>query len=125
MFEYICLFNRHTTPIMLDSFDTSMPVEAASAVSFDELSSKYDALLSFYSVRTNNVLHALEGDYPDRHAFLDAFVKMSRRDIRSLKNCGAKTVDEILAIQSILNPTHEGQNTDAPDFIPRSLPAVF
>ena len=107
---------------MLDSFDTSMPVEAASAVSFDELSSKYDALLSLYSVRTNNVLQALEGDYPDRQAFLDAFVKMSRRGIRSLKNCGAKTVEEILAIQSILNPTHAGQDTKVPAFIPRTLP---
>lgn len=107
---------------MLDSFENTMPVEAASAVSFDELSSKYDALLSLYSVRTKNVLQALERTYLGRQAFLDAFVKMSRRGIRSLKNCGAKTVEEILAIQSILNPTHEGQGTDAPDLSPRILP---
>lgn len=40
-----------------------------------------------------------------------------------MKNCGTKTVDEILTIQDILNPTHEGQQTNAPDFIPSALPA--
>lgn len=122
MFEYICLFNRHTIQIMLDSFEPTIPIETASAVSFEELSSKYDALLSFYSVRTNNVLQALEETYPDRQAFLDAFIKMSRRYIHSLKNCGAKTVDEILAIQRILNPSQEGQGIDSTDFVPHTLP---
>ena len=122
MFEYICLFNRHAIQIMLDSFEPTIPIETASAVSFEELSSKYDALLSFYSVRTNNVLQALEETYPDRQAFLDAFIKMSRRYIHSLKNCGAKTVDEILAIQRILNPSQEGQGIDSTDFVPHTLP---
>ncbi len=123
MFEYICLFDRQSNPKMLDNLDNTTPIVSAPVVDYEDLSSKYDALLSFYSVRTNNVLAALQQKYASKQDFLDSFIRMSRKEIRSLKNCGAKTVDEILAIQSILNPTHEGQNTDAPDFIPRSLPA--
>ena len=48
---------------------------------------------------------------------------MSYKEIASLRNCGRKTIEEILAIQSILNPTHEGQHTDTPVFVPRTLPA--
>ena len=99
-----------------------MPIELSSTTNFDALSSKYDAQLSLYSVRTNNVLNALEGTFPDRRSFLDAFVKMSKRDIYSLKNCGSKTADEILAIQHILNPSHEEENADFLDFMIPALP---
>lgn len=123
MFEYICLFDRQSTPKMLDIFDNTTPLVSVPVVDYEDLSSKYDALLSFYSVRTNNVLVALRQKYDSKQGFLDAFIRMSRKEIHSLKNCGAKTIDEILAIQSVLNPTHEEQDSNAPEFIPRSLPA--
>ena len=108
---------------MLDIIDNTTPLEQAPAFDFETLSSKYDALLPFYSVRTNNVLQALLETYPDKRSFLDFFIKMSRKEIAELRNCGRKTIDEILDIQSIINPTHEGLYTEDPDFIPRTLPA--
>lgn len=108
---------------MLDDFNNSTPLVPNPVLDYEDLSSKYDALLSFYSVRTNNVLAALQQKYDSKQDFLDAFIRISRDEIRSLKNCGAKTVDEILAILSILNINCEGKNTDTSDFYPRSLPA--
>lgn len=108
---------------MLDNLDNITMLGSESAMDFETLSSKYDALLSFYSVRTYNVLAALEQKYANRHEFLHYFVRMSRGAVRSLKNCGAKTLDEIIAIQNILNSTHEGKEDKAPEFILRSLPA--
>lgn len=123
MFEYICLFDRQQTPDMLDNFDNTTMLEPVPSEDFETLSSKYDALLSFYSVRTNNVLQTLMASYPDKRTFLDNFIKMSRKEIAELRNCGRKTIEEILAIQSILNPTHEGQHTDDSEYLPKSLPA--
>ena len=108
---------------MLDNVDNTYLLESTPILDFESLSSKYDALLSFYSVRTYNILWALMEKYPDKRTFLEAFVKMSYKEIASLRNCGRKSVEEILAIQKILNPDHVGQNMDVPDFIPRTLPA--
>lgn len=66
------------------------------------LSSMYDALLPDYSVRTNNVLQSLRDRFPDKASFLDGFIQMSWKEIAGLKNCGRKTIQEVLAIQSIL-----------------------
>ena len=63
MFEYICLFDRQQTPDMLDNFDNTTMLEPVPSEDFETLSSKYDALLSFYSVRTNNVLQTLMASY--------------------------------------------------------------
>lgn len=102
--------------------DTTALIESASPVSFDYISSKYDAILSLYSVRTNNVLQALADNYSDKHTFLEEFMKMSRKEIATLKNCGAKTIEEILAIQSILDPNHEGQHSDDVEIVQKTLP---
>ena len=64
------------------------------------LSSMYDALLPDYSVRTNNVLQSLRDRFPDKASFLDGFIQMSWKEIAGLKNCGRKTIQEVLAIQS-------------------------
>ena len=108
---------------MLDNFDNTTSLVSEPVVDSDGMSSKYDAILSSQSVRTNNVLAALQQKYDNKQAFLTAFITMSRKEIRSLKNCGAKTVDEILAIQSFINPTRDGQDYDAPVFTSRSLPS--
>ncbi len=102
--------------------DTTALIESASPLSFDYVSSKYDAILSLYSVRTNNVLQALADKYSDKQTFLEEFVKMSRKEIATLKNCGAKTIEEILAIQSFLDPHHEGQHSDAVEIVQKTLP---
>ena len=47
MFEYICLFDRQSTPIMLDIFDNTTMLGQAPALDFETLSSKYDALCPF------------------------------------------------------------------------------
>lgn len=108
---------------MLDHLDNTTLFVSTPDVDLEELSSQYDALLSFYSVRTNHVLEALQQKYASKQDFVYDFIRMPKKTICSLKNCGTKTVDEILAIQDTLNPTHEGQQTNAPDFIPRTLPA--
>lgn len=107
---------------VLDMIDTTAPIESASPVSFNNLLSKYDALLLSYSVRTNNVLQALADKYSDKHTFLEEFVKMSRKEIATLKNCGVKTIEEILDIQNILDPNHEGQHSDAVEIVQKTLP---
>ena len=48
---------------------------------FEALSSKYEDLLPLYSVRTNNVLAALKGRYENQSAYLNAFIRMSRKEI--------------------------------------------
>lgn len=108
---------------MLDNNNNVIPVETASSVSSDELSSKFDVLLSSCSVRTKNVLSLLRWESGTTEDFLDVFLKMSRKDVCSLKNCGAKTVGEILNIQSILSFGREDQRTNNQGPIPRDLPA--
>ena len=107
---------------LLYMIDTTAPIESASQMRFDYISSKYDAILPLYSVRTNNVLQALANKYSDKHTFLAEFVRMPRWEIALLKNCGAKTIEEILAIQSILDPSHEGQHVDAVEIVQKTLP---
>ena len=107
---------------MLDRINNTTPVEQASVLDYEELSRKYDALLTLYSVRTFNVLKSMEQRYASKREFLYYFTKMTASTIRAQKNCGAKTVDEILAIQYILNPTHEGVSTGAPAPLNHDLP---
>lgn len=108
---------------MLDNLDNTNPIVSTPDVDYEDLSSKYDALLPFYSVRTNNVLAALQQNYASKQEFLHYFIRMSKKTILALKNCGAKTVDEILAIQSILDPDHKGQQSDVLELESRTLPA--
>ena len=108
---------------MLDNVDNTILLESTPILDFETLSSNYDALLPFYSVRTNNILQTLMEKYPDKRSFLEAFIKLSYKEIASLRNCGRKSVEEILAIQTILDPDHIGQNTAVPEFIPRALPS--
>ena len=108
---------------MLDNVDNTILLESTPILDFETLSSNYDALLPFYSVRTNNILRALMEKFPDKQSFLDTFIKMSHKEIAALHNCGRKSVAEILAIQIILNPDHVGQNTETPEFVPRTLPS--
>lgn len=116
------LLKQHN-PDMLDNLDNTNPIVSTPDVDYEDLSSKYDALLPFYSVRTNNVLAALQQNYASKQEFLHYFIRMSKKTILALKNCGAKTVDEILAIQSILDPDHKGQQSDVLELESRTLPA--
>lgn len=110
---------------MLDNLDNTNPIVSTPDVDYEDLSSKYDALLPFYSVRTNNVLAALQQNYASKQEFLHYFIRMSKKTILALKNCGAKTVDGILAIQSILDPDHKGQQSDVLELESRTLPAYI
>lgn len=87
---------------MLDNFNNTIPIVHSPYVDFEDLSSKYDALLSIYSVRTNNVLSALQQNYASKRDFLEYFIQMSRKKIAGLRNCGRKTIKEIEAIQNCL-----------------------
>jgi len=107
---------------MLDKFSASNGSSLLHLDDFEALSSKYEDLLPLYSVRTNNVLATLKGRYESLSAFLDAFIKMSRKEIAELRNCGRKTLDEILSIQSALNPNNEEENYDVTPPIPQKLP---
>lgn len=108
---------------LLDMTDNTTPIESTSLMSFDDISSQYDTLLPLYSVRTNNVLQALADNYLDKRSFLEGFVKLSRREIESLKNCGAKTAEEILAIQRLLNPNQEWQQSEDDELGFKTLPS--
>ena len=108
---------------MLDNLDNANLLVSTPDVDYEDLSSEYDALLPFYSVRTNNVLEALQQKYASKQEFLYYFIRMSKKTIRALKNCGAKTAEEILAIQSVLAPDHKGQQSDVPELESRALPA--
>lgn len=107
---------------MLDKYSASNGLSLLHLDSFEALSSKYEDLLPLYSVRTNNVLAALKERYETQSAYLGAFIKMSRKEIAELRNCGRKTIDEILSIQSALNPNNEEENYDVPPPIPKKLP---
>ena len=100
----------------------------------EQILKKYDALLSLCSVRTHNVLSALQRKYDDKLAFLNDFIRMSRKEISQLRNCGRKTVNEILDIREALVSTRvicsieESELTSfhlpiSQEFIPRTLPA--
>ena len=55
---------------MLDNFDNANLLVSTPDVDYEDLSSEYDALLPFYSVRTNNVLEALQQKYASNQEFL-------------------------------------------------------
>lgn len=107
---------------MLDNYCASNGLSLLHLDDFEALSSKYEDLLPLYSVRTNNVLAALQGRYETQSAFFDAFIKMSRKEIAELRNCGRKTIDEILSIQSALNLNNEEESNDIPHAILKKLP---
>lgn len=103
---------------MLDNLDNITLIESVSADNIGDLSSKYDALLPFYSVRTNNVLSSLQEKYASKSAFLSDFIRMSSKEFAGLKNCGRKTVKEIEAIQESLITTRIMYNPGESEFIP-------
>lgn len=107
---------------MLDKFSASNGSSLLHLDDFEALSSMYEDLLPLYSVRTNNVLAALKGRYESLSAFLDAFIKMSRKEIAELRNCGRKTIEEILSIQSALNLNHAEESNNVPPVILYKLP---
>lgn len=107
---------------MLDKYSASNGLSLLHLDDFEALSSKYEDLLPLYSKRTNNVLAALKGRYENQSAYLDAFIRMSRKEIAELRNCGRKTIDEIFSIQSALKPNNEEENYEAPPSIPQKLP---
>lgn len=118
---------------MLDNLDNITLIESVSADNIGDLSSKYDALLPYYSVRTNNVLSSLQEMYTSKSAFLSDFIRMSSKEFAGLKNCGRKTVKEIEAIQESLitirimhNPGESEftphEYSQEPDPIPPTLP---
>ncbi len=107
---------------MLDNYCASNGLSLLHLDDFEALSSKYEDLLPLYSVRTNNVLAALQGRYETQSAFFDAFIKMSRKEIAELRNCGRKTIDEVLSIQSALNLNNEEESNDIPHAILKKLP---
>ena len=107
---------------MLDSYSASNGLSMLHLDSFEALSSKYEDLLPLYSVRTNNVLTALRERYESQSAYLDAFIRMSRKEIAELRNCGRKTIDEILSIQSALNLHNEEESNDVHPVVPQLLP---
>ena len=98
-----------------------------------DLSSVYDSLISYFSVRTNNVLLALQNSYSGKEVFWEHFLTMTPKEIASLKNCGQKTVVEILNIQqrlrnaigyaSLLEPI--SQTASLPANIDRLLPVIL
>ena len=107
---------------MLDNYCASNGLSLLHLDDFEALSSKYEDLLPLYSVRTTNVLAALQGRYETQSAFFDAFIKMSRKEIAELRNCGRKTIDEVLSIQSALNLNNEEESNDIPHAILKKLP---
>ena len=54
---------------MLDKYSASNGLSLLHLDDFEALSSKYEDLLPLYSVRTNNVLAALQGRYETQSAF--------------------------------------------------------
>ncbi len=92
---------------MLDNYCVTNGLSLLHLEDLEALSSKYEDLLPIYSVRTNNVLAALKGGYESQSAYLDAFIRMSRKEIAELRNCSRKTIKEILSIQSALNLNNE------------------
>lgn len=107
---------------MYDNHSTSNGLPRLHLDDFEALSSKYKNLLPLYSVRTNNVLAALKGKYENESDYLDAFINMSRKEITELRNCGRKTIDEILSIQTALNPYNEEDSNYISQTILRKLP---
>ncbi len=64
--------------------------------------SMYDNLFQGCSTRTRIILRQYEDTFSDRLSFLEALLNLSSKEISELKNCGKKTVTEILSIQRSL-----------------------
>lgn len=107
---------------MLADIDNTTSLEQSPSVAFETLLKNYEALLPQYSVRTNNVLQTLMDSFSNKQAFLDCFLKLSRSQIARLRNCGQKTIEEIMSIQSRLNPNQAGCGQDNTIFA-RTLPS--
>ena len=58
----------------------------------------YNLLLSKCTVRTNNVLQAYRDTFDNDDSFLLALMNISRKEVKSFRNCGRLTADEIISL---------------------------
>lgn len=99
--EWVTNLSNRTRKI-LDNRQSSFPKEGDFLHAIANADEEYEFLLPLYSVRTNHVLEDLQATYENKQEFLYAFVQMPPKKIAGLKNCGRKTVQEILEIQESL-----------------------
>lgn len=121
---------------MLDSVDNTNHSDATHVFDIVGLSSEYDSLLPLYSVRTNNVLANLQARYATKEEFLHSFVRMSYAYLCSLKNCGRKTVKEIVELQNKLGAdividnaeetsSNDVRETTVPHILPSNIDSLL
>ena len=58
----------------------------------------YNLLLSKCSVRTKNVLQAYRDTFDNDDSYLLALMNISRKEVKSFRNCGRLTADEIICL---------------------------
>lgn len=99
--EWVTNLSNRTRKVM-DNRQSSFPEEGDFLHAIDNADKEYEFLLPLYSIRANHVLEDLQATYENKQEFLYAFVQMPPKKIAGLKNCGRKTVQEILDIQERL-----------------------
>ena len=80
---------------MEDQNETKSSLELSNGNTAQLASVWYNLLLSKCTVRTNNVLQAYRDTFDNDDSFLLALMNISRKEVKSFRNCGRLTADEI------------------------------
>lgn len=83
---------------MQDTLSTNQPVQPNNDGTAQLASAWYNMLLSKCSVRTNNVLQAYRETFDSDDSFLLALMNISCKEVKSFRNCGRLTADEIISL---------------------------
>lgn len=76
--------------------------ETQQECSLESVAITYDRLLTGLKVRTVNVLNSWRESFPDDPEFFQRFFTASPHRIKNLRNCGSRTLTEIMALRDHL-----------------------
>jgi len=132
-FEYICFLICEFGRIMQDT-DNIAITETSETIDVLSLATDwYPILLSSCSVRAQNVLSAYQAGFSSSSDFFTALLNISPQQAGELRNCGRKSVKEIMSLSQALarnigyttEPAQEVPKVTLPDNIDKILPLIF
>ena len=132
-FEYICFLICEFGRIMQDTDNIAITETSETTDVLSLATDWYPILLSSCSVRAQNVLSAFQAGFSSSSDFFTALLNISPQQARELRNCGSKSVEEIMSLSQALarnigytnEPAQEVPKVTLPDNIDKILPLVF
>lgn len=132
-FEYICFLICEFGRIMQDT-DIIVVTETSDTTDVFSLANEwYPILLSSCSVRAQNVLSAFQAGFSTSSDFFNALLNITPLQAIGLRNCGRKSVEEIMSLSQALarnlgytnEPAQEVPKVMLPENIDKILPLIL